>query len=122
MPQTSDFSKRVRFLGLDPGPGLGRKNKLKRRKKKEGTEESKRRKRRKKKEDGKNSKKKAERRQNKVGKRMKKVLPLAAQLPQTSDFFKTKSNFWQKFCPRQRSCPGQVISSKKQTHLGKVLP
>ena len=43
----------------------------------------------------------------------KKVLPQAAKLPGTSGFFKKKSIFCQQFCPRQRSCPGQVASSKK---------
>ena len=59
---------------------------------------------------------------------LKKVLPQAAQLPQTGDFFKdnidfwkekhllhNKSMFWKKFCPRQRSCPGQVTTSNKKS-------
>ena len=65
----------------------------------------------------------------------KDVLPQAAKLPGTSGLFKRKSgfckssapgseaardklllqkkHFCQKFCPRQRSCPRQVASSKK---------
>ena len=30
--------------------------------------------------------------------------------------------FWKKICSRQRSCPGQVTSSKTLDFLGKVLP
>ena len=30
--------------------------------------------------------------------------------------------FWTKFCPRQRSCPEQVASSKKTDFLEEVLP
>ena len=33
-----------------------------------------------------------------------------------------KSVFEKKFCPRQRSCPGQVVCSKKSLFLRKVLP
>ena len=33
-----------------------------------------------------------------------------------------KNGFWKKFCPRKRSCPGQVASSKKINCLPKVLP
>ena len=42
-----------------------------------------------------------------------KVLPQAAELLGTSGFFQKKMISWKKFCPRQRSCPGQVVSSKK---------
>ena len=42
-------------------------------------------------------------------------MPQAAQLPQTGDFFNKESVLWKKFCPRQRSCPGQVTSSKKES-------
>ena len=76
----------------------------------------------------------------------KKVLPQAAKLPRTSGLFKKgrilrkrsapgseaardkwlvqkKSYFEKEFCPRQRSCPGQVASStKKNSFLPKVLP
>ena len=41
-------------------------------------------------------------------------LAQAAQLPWTSGSFKEQSDFEEKFCPRQRSCPGQVVSSKKE--------
>ena len=45
---------------------------------------------------------------------LEKVLPQAAQLPRTGEFFKKKRLiFWKRFCPRQRSCPGQVTSSKE---------
>ena len=74
---------------------------------------------------------------------LKKVLPQAAKLPRTSGFFKTnrisgeksapgseaaqdkwflrkkKSFSGKRFCPRQRSCPGQVASSKKKTISGR---
>ena len=43
-----------------------------------------------------------------------KKLPQAAKLPGRSGSFPKKSNFWKKFCPSQRSCPGQVASSKKK--------
>ena len=53
---------------------------------------------------------------------MENVLPQAAQLPGTGDSF-TKVDFWKKFCPRQRSCSGQVTSSKTNIDfLEKVLP
>ena len=51
-----------------------------------------------------------------------KVLPQTAKLPGTSGFFKNKSIFWKKFCPRQRSCPGQVASSKKSIYWQKFCP
>ena len=77
---------------------------------------------------------------------LEKHLPQAAKLPGTSGLFKkkvdflekssapgseaardkwclqNKSIFWKKFCPRQRSCPGQVVSSKTVYFLEKVLP
>ena len=34
-----------------------------------------------------------------------------------SAFLVIKSNFWEAFCPRQRSCPGQVVSSKNRYFL-----
>ena len=51
-----------------------------------------------------------------------KVLPQAAKLPGTSGFLRKKLIFWKKFCPRQRSCPGQVACSKKTYFLRNVLP
>ena len=48
-----------------------------------------------------------------VGFLRKKVLPQAAKLPGTSGLFKKTQFFGKKFCPRQRSCPGQVACSKK---------
>ena len=36
-------------------------------------------------------------------------------------FLQIKSNYWETFCPRQRRCPGQVISSKN-IFREKVLP
>ena len=54
---------------------------------------------------------------------LEKVLPQAAKLPGTSGFFKKKSIFWNKFCPRQRSCPEQVASSiKKQLSANSSAP
>ena len=77
---------------------------------------------------------------------LEKVLPQAAKLPGTSGFFKKKRSVsgkrsapsseaaqdkWllikkvdvlEKFCPRQRSCPGQVASSKRHDFLEEVLP
>ena len=45
------------------------------------------------------------------------------KLPGTSGLFKKSPMFENKFCPRQRSCPGQVVSSKKNVDfLEKVLP
>ena len=45
-------------------------------------------------------------------------------MPGISGFFKKKAHFLRrKFCPRQRSCPGQVASSKKGSYFEeKVLP
>ena len=45
---------------------------------------------------------------------LRKVLPKAAKLPGTSGFFNKNVDFWKEFCPRQRSCPGQVVSSKNR--------
>ena len=54
---------------------------------------------------------------------LEKALPQAAKLPRTSGFFKNEIDFLEKkFCPWQRSCPGQVVSSKKVDFLEKVLP
>ena len=52
----------------------------------------------------------------------KQVLPQAARLSRTSDSLKKSRIFEKKFCPRQRSCPGQVACSKKVEILRKVLP
>ena len=49
----------------------------------------------------------------------KTVLSQAAKLPGTSDFFKKKQKNEKKFCPRQQSCPGQVVSSKINRISGK---
>ena len=46
-----------------------------------------------------------------------KVLPQAAKLPRTSGSFKKKSG--KMFCIRQRSCPGQVASSKTKRFPGR---
>ena len=40
-------------------------------------------------------------------------MPQATKLPGRSGFFKNIGFLRKKFCPRQRNCPGQVVSSKK---------
>ena len=45
----------------------------------------------------------------------------AAKLPRTSGLFK-KTISEKTFCPRQRSCPGQVACSKKSDFRERVLP
>ena len=46
---------------------------------------------------------------------LEKVLPQTAKLPGISGPFKKKGHVLrEKFCPRQRSCPGQVACSKKK--------
>ena len=44
------------------------------------------------------------------------------KLPGTSGLFKKRQIVEKKCCPRQRSCPGQVASSKKIDFLPTVLP
>ena len=53
---------------------------------------------------------------------LEKVLPQAAKLPGTSDLFKKSPHFEKNICPRQRSCPGQVVSSKKKIFWKKFCP
>ena len=49
-----------------------------------------------------------------------KVLPQAAKLPGTSGLLRNKNPVSEKtFCPRQRSCPGQVACLKKIRFLRK---
>ena len=48
-------------------------------------------------------------------------LAQAAKLPRTSGFFQ-KVALLEKFCPRQRSCPGQVVSSETKIISEEVLP
>ena len=45
------------------------------------------------------------------------MLPQAAMLPGTSGLFKKKSQLQEKFCPRQRSCLGQVACSNNKPVL-----
>ena len=53
---------------------------------------------------------------------MEHVLLQAALLPGTGDFVRKTVGFWKQLFPRQRSCLGQVTSSKKSRFAGKVLP
>ena len=45
----------------------------------------------------------------------KTVLPQAAKLPRKSGLFKKSLISEKKFCPWQRSCPGQVASSETKS-------
>ena len=53
---------------------------------------------------------------------LEEVLPQEAKLCEAAPdmwFLPKNTIFWKRFCPRQRSCPRQVASSKQKSHFWK---